>query len=168
MSSSQKGARGRALQDLSVPLFLRSLSRIHSSSKYIREKLTAQMRREYRSGSTDARECVVLKHAAAKVTLQACEKSVYQSGFLYKVVVMSDANLGSKDDSGDESGPHARGEQLVTPPVTAGRSRAQRGVTRKLSTVSASDPRSKEPCSVLSRETNPGLHVQSQPYFNYC
>jgi disulfide oxidoreductase YuzD len=98
MSSSQKGARGRALQDLSVPLFLRSLSRINSSSKYIREKLTAQMKREYRSGSTDARECVVLKHAAAKVTLQACEKSVYQSGFLYKVVVMSDANLGCSRD----------------------------------------------------------------------
>ena len=163
MSSSQKGARGRALQDLSVPLFLRSLSRIHSSSKYIREKLTAQMRREYRSGSTDARECVVLKHAAAKVTLQACEKSVYQSGFLYKVVVMSDANLGSKDDSGDESGPHARGEQLVTPPVTAGRSRAQRGVTRKLSAVSTSDATTNELCSV-----NPSLDLRAQPYFNFC
>ena len=87
-----------------------------------------------------------------------------QSGFLHKlVVVMSDANLGSMDDSGDESGPHARGEQLVTPPVTAGRSRAQRGVTRKLSAVSTSDATTNELCSV-----NPSLDLRAQPYFNFC
>ena len=122
---------------------------------------------------------MVHKHAAAKLALKAskdscscrklCSQLVYagvtQSGLLYHVVVMSDANLiaAAMDD---ESGPHARGKQLFTPPVTAGRSRAQRGVTRKLSTVSASDPISKEACSVRSRETNPGLHVRAKLYFN--
>ena len=117
---------------------------------------------------------MVLQHAAAKLALKASEdscacrqlvtESVSQSGFLQKlVVVMSDAHRGSMDDSGDESGPHARGEQLVTPPVTAGRSRAQRGVTRKLSAVSKSDATTNELCSV-----NPSLDLRAQPYFNFC
>ena len=117
---------------------------------------------------------MILKHAAAKLALKASEdscacrqlvtESVSQPGFLHKlVVVMSDAHLGSMDDSGDESGPHARGEQLVTPPVTAGRSRAQRGVTRKLSAVSTSDATTNELCSV-----NPSLDLRAQPYFNCC